>query len=56
VEKILQVPRSFELMAVIAFGYPEYEELEEISKKSLSELAYLNKYGQECQTCKDISK
>lgn len=45
VEQILEVPHSFELMAVIAFGYPEPEELEERSRKPLSELAYLNKYG-----------
>lgn len=50
VEHILEVPQTFELMAVIAFGYPEYEELEARSRKMLSELAYLNKYGQHSQT------
>jgi nitroreductase len=50
VERILEVPQSFELMAVIAFGYPEYEELEERSRKPLLELAYLNKYGLKYQT------
>jgi nitroreductase len=49
VEQILEVPHSFELMAVIAFGHPDYEELEDRSRKPLSELAYLNKYGQKFQ-------
>ncbi|HUY01030.1 MAG TPA: nitroreductase family protein [Candidatus Deferrimicrobium sp.] len=45
VERILEVPENFELMAVIALGYPAKEKKETRSRKSLSELTYLNKYG-----------
>lgn len=45
VERILNVPKSFELMAVVALGYPT-EKKAKRSRKSLSELVYLNKYDQ----------
>lgn len=44
VEHILEVPADFELMAVIALGYPD-EEPKERTRKPLSDLTYLNKYG-----------
>lgn len=45
VERILSVPENFELMAVIALGYPN-EKSTKRSRKPLSELVYLDKYGQ----------
>ncbi|MFX0139030.1 MAG: nitroreductase family protein [Candidatus Hodarchaeota archaeon] len=45
VERILNVPESFELMAVVALGYPT-EKVVKRSRKPLSELVYLNKYDQ----------
>ncbi len=44
VERILEVPADFELMAVVALGYPD-EEPKGRTRKPLSELTYLNKYG-----------
>lgn len=45
VEQILNVPESFELMAVVALGYPIEKEAKR-TRKPLSELVYLNKYDQ----------
>ncbi|NVM02650.1 MAG: nitroreductase family protein [Candidatus Helarchaeota archaeon] len=45
VERILNVPESFELMAVVALGYHTEKEAKR-SRKPLSELVYLNKYDQ----------
>lgn len=44
VERILEVPDTYELMAVVALGYPA-EEAKSRSRKSLSELTFLDKYG-----------
>lgn len=44
VERILEVPESFELMAVVALGYPD-EPPKTRSRKPLSEITYTNKYG-----------
>ncbi len=44
VERILEVPETLELMAVIALGYPD-EKPKSRSRKNLSELVFLNKYG-----------
>ncbi|NVM53999.1 MAG: nitroreductase family protein [Candidatus Helarchaeota archaeon] len=43
VEKILKVPDTFELMAVVALGYPA-EEKTQRSRKQLSELTFVNIY------------
>ncbi len=43
VEKILKVPDSFELMAVVAFGYPAQKETSR-SRKPLSELVFTDIY------------
>ena len=40
---------TVELMAINALGYPDYEEMEVRSQNPLSDLAYLNKYGQKFQ-------
>ncbi|MFX1293542.1 MAG: nitroreductase family protein [Promethearchaeota archaeon] len=45
VERILAVPKDYELMAVVSLGYPD-EKKKQRSRKSLSELTFLNKYGQ----------
>ena len=44
VEKVLNVPETFELMAVVAIGIPKEKKSKDRSRKSLSELVYLNKY------------
>ena len=44
VERILEVPDTYELMAVVAFGYPA-EDAKSRSRKPLSELTFLDKYG-----------
>jgi len=45
VEKILNVPQAYELMAVIALGYPD-EIRKSRSRKNLAELTFIDKYGQ----------
>ncbi|MHA1265460.1 MAG: nitroreductase family protein [Candidatus Helarchaeota archaeon] len=45
VERILEVPKTYELMAIIALGYPA-EQPKARSRKALAELTYLDKYGQ----------
>ena len=47
---------TLELMAIIALGYPDYEEMEVRSQNPLSDLAYLNKYGPPYQTLSDDPK
>ena len=47
VEKILGVPSSFELQAVIGLGYPLDNVKKSTSRKDLKEITYLNKYGNE---------
>ena len=44
VERILEVPDTYELMAVVALGYPA-EVAKSRSRKPLSELTFLDKYG-----------
>lgn len=45
VERILKVPEHFELMAIVALGYPDEKNPKRV-RKPISELAYLDKYGQ----------
>ena len=45
VERILKVPSSWELMAVVALGYPD-ETTKPRSRKPLSDLIHLDRYGQ----------
>ncbi|MHA1384408.1 MAG: nitroreductase family protein [Candidatus Helarchaeota archaeon] len=45
VEKILNVPQAYELIAVIALGYPD-EIRKSRSRKNLAELTFIDKYGQ----------
>jgi len=47
VEKILGVPSSFELQAVIGLGYPMDNLKKSTSRKDLKEITYLNKFGNE---------
>jgi len=45
VERILNVPESYELMAVVALGYTD-EKVAKRSRKPLPDLVYLDKFGQ----------
>jgi nitroreductase len=45
VERIINVPKNFELMAIVALGHP-LEKKASRSRKPLSELVYLDTYGQ----------
>ena len=47
VEAILEVPKSFELQAVVALGYPTDNLKKTSSRKELKSITYLNKYGNE---------
>ena len=47
VEKILEVPKSFELQAVVALGYPPEDLKKTSSRKELKSITYLNKYKNE---------
>ena len=44
VEEILEVPKLFELQAVIALGYPPDDLKKTSSRKDLKSITYLNKY------------
>ncbi|NHI91476.1 MAG: nitroreductase family protein [Candidatus Lokiarchaeota archaeon] len=46
VEVILEVPKTFELQAVIALGYPADNLKKTSSRKELKTITYLNKYNE----------
>ncbi|MHA1785516.1 MAG: nitroreductase family protein [Candidatus Helarchaeota archaeon] len=45
VEEILEVPKSFELQAIIALGYPIDNLKKTSSRKELNQITFKNKYG-----------